>query len=36
MGLQPGGNPMDEFAREVKADKDVWAKVITEAQIRLD
>ena len=36
MGLQPGGNAMDEFAREVKADKDVWAKVITEAQIRLD
>ena len=36
MGLQPGGNPMDEFAREVKADKDVWAKVITDAQIKLD
>ena len=36
MGLLPGGNPMDEFAREVKSDKDVWAKVITEAQIKLD
>lgn len=36
MGLQPGGNTMDEFALEVKSDKEVWAKVITEAQIRLD
>lgn len=36
MGLQPGGNSMDDFAREVKADKEVWTKVINAAQIRLE
>lgn len=36
MGLVPGGNTMDEAAREIGADQQVWSKVITEARIRLD
>lgn len=36
LGLQPGGVGSDEFARIMKADAQVWGKVIKDARIRID
>lgn len=36
LGLQPGGEKADEFARIMKEDYQVWGKVIKEAKIKVD
>lgn len=36
LGLQPGGDAQADWAREMRADLDVWSKVIKEANIRID
>lgn len=36
LGLQPGGEKADEFARIMKSDSDIWGKVIKESNIRIE
>jgi tripartite-type tricarboxylate transporter receptor subunit TctC len=36
LGLQPGGEKADDFARIMKNDADTWDKVIREAHIRIE
>jgi tripartite-type tricarboxylate transporter receptor subunit TctC len=36
LGLQAGGDPPADFAREAQADLGIWAKVIKDAHIKLD
>lgn len=36
LGLQPSGEKSEEFSRIMKADSQVWGKVIKEANIRID
>ncbi|KQP46152.1 tripartite tricarboxylate transporter substrate binding protein [Pseudorhodoferax sp. Leaf274] len=36
LGLLPGGEPVAEFAKEMRRDLDIWGKVIREANIKID
>lgn len=36
LGLQPGGITSEEFTRTMKADAEVWGKVIRDAKIRIE
>ncbi|MGC3987881.1 MAG: tripartite tricarboxylate transporter substrate binding protein [Pseudorhodoferax sp.] len=36
LGLLPGGEPVADFAREMRRDLDIWGRVIREANIKID